>query len=79
MPGSTLCGIHESIVNYAGNAHPQPIVCTHEEASAAIAHGYAKVAGKPMACLVHSTVGLQHASMAIYNASAHRSHNGSEA
>lgn len=43
-------------------------MCTHEEASAAIAHGYAKVAGKPMACLVHSTVGLQHASMAIYNA-----------
>lgn len=68
MPGSTFRGIHESIVNYAGDVHPQLIVCTHEEASAAIAHGYAKVAGKPMACLVHSTVGLQHASMAIYNA-----------
>lgn len=68
MPGSTFRGIHESIVNYAGDTHPQLIVCTHEEASAAIAHGYAKVAGKPMACLVHSTVGLQHASMAIYNA-----------
>lgn len=68
MPGSTFRGIHESIVNYAGDTHPKLIVCTHEEASAAIAHGYAKVAGKPMACLVHSTVGLQHASMAIYNA-----------
>ncbi|MFM0667201.1 thiamine pyrophosphate-binding protein [Paraburkholderia sediminicola] len=68
MPGSTFRGIHESIVNYAGDTHPQLIVCTHEEASAAIAHGYAKVAGKLMACLVHSTVGLQHASMAIYNA-----------
>lgn len=68
MPGSTFRGIHESIVNYAGDKQPQLIVCTHEEASAAIAHGYAKVAGKPMACLVHSTVGLQHASMAIYNA-----------
>lgn len=68
MPGSTFRGIHESIVNYAGDRHPQLIVCTHEEASAAIAHGYAKVAGKPMASLVHSTVGLQHASMAIYNA-----------
>lgn len=68
MPGSTFRGIHESIVNYAGDTHPQLIVCTHEEASAAIAHGYAKVAGKPMACLVHSTVGLQHASMGIYNA-----------
>jgi thiamine pyrophosphate-dependent acetolactate synthase large subunit-like protein len=68
MPGSSFRGIHESIVNYAGNVHPQMIVCTHEEAAAAIAHGYAKVAGKPMACLVHSTVGLQHASMAIFNA-----------
>jgi acetolactate synthase-1/2/3 large subunit len=68
MPGSTFRGIHESIVNYAGNRKPELIVCTHEEASAAIAHGYAKVAGKPMACLVHSTVGLQHASMGIYNA-----------
>jgi thiamine pyrophosphate-dependent acetolactate synthase large subunit-like protein len=68
MPGSTFRGIHESIVNYAGNTRPELITCTHEEASAAIAHGYAKVAGKPMACLVHSTVGLQHASMAIYNA-----------
>ena len=68
MPGSTFRGIHESIVNYAGNSRPELITCTHEEASAAIAHGYAKVAGKPMACLVHSTVGLQHASMAIYNA-----------
>src|SRR2546430_11936534 len=39
-----------------------------EESSVAIAHGYAKAAGKPMGVLAHSTVGLQHASMAIYNA-----------
>jgi thiamine pyrophosphate-dependent acetolactate synthase large subunit-like protein len=68
MPGSTFRGLHESIVNYGGNKSPELIVCAHEEASAAIAHGYAKVAGKPMACLVHSNVGLQHASMGIYNA-----------
>ncbi|MEQ5842969.1 thiamine pyrophosphate-binding protein [Paraburkholderia acidicola] len=68
MPGSTFRGLHESIINYGGNRAPQLIECTHEEISAAIAHGYAKVAGKPMACMVHSTVGLQHASMAIYNA-----------
>ena len=68
MAGSSFRGIHESIVNYGGNRDPQLIVCAHEEASAAICHGYAKVAGKPMVCLVHSTVGLQHASMAIYNA-----------
>jgi acetolactate synthase I/II/III large subunit len=33
-----------------------------------MAHGYAKVEGKPMLNLVHATVGLQHASMAVYNA-----------
>jgi thiamine pyrophosphate-dependent acetolactate synthase large subunit-like protein len=68
MPGSTFRGLHESIVNYGGNRSPELITCVHEEISAAMAHGYAKVAGKPMACLVHSNVGLQHASMAIYNA-----------
>ena len=65
-PGSSFRGLQESLQSYDGA--PRMIVCTHEEISAAICHGYAKVAGKPMACLVHSNVGLQHASMAIYNA-----------
>ena len=68
IPGSSFRGLHESIVNHGGDKAPQLITCVHEEISAAIAHGYAKAAGHPMACLVHSTVGLQHASMAIYNA-----------
>jgi acetolactate synthase I/II/III large subunit len=34
----------------------------------AIAHGYAKAKGAPMAAVVHDIVGLQHASMAIFNA-----------
>ena len=33
-----------------------------------MAHGYAKIEGKPMLVMAHGTVGLQHASMAIYNA-----------
>ena len=33
-----------------------------------MAHGYFKVEGKPLMTLCHGTVGLQHASMAIYNA-----------
>ena len=33
-----------------------------------MAHGYAKIEGKPMMIMAHGTVGLQHASMAIYNA-----------
>ena len=68
MVGSTFRGLHESIVNYGGNTDPELIVCVHEEISVAAAHGYYKVAGAPMACMLHGTVGLQHASMAIYNA-----------
>src|SRR6202034_2130472 len=45
----------------------------HEEQSVAMADGYAKIEGKPLAVMAHSTVGLQHASMAIYNAYAGRS------
>ncbi|MDB5776281.1 MAG: thiamine pyrophosphate-binding protein [Herbaspirillum sp.] len=68
MTASSLRGLQESLCNYGGNKAPEMIVCCHEEAAVAIAHGYAKMAGKPMAAMVHAVVGLQHASMAIYNA-----------
>jgi len=67
-PGSSFRGLHESIVTYGGNRAPEFLTCLHEESSAAIAHGYAKIALKPMAFLAHGTVGLQHAAMAVYNA-----------
>ena len=67
-PGSSFRGIHESIINYGGNRLPEFITCCHEESSVAMAHGYFKAEGKPMAVLCHGTVGIQHASMAIYNA-----------
>lgn len=67
-PGSTFRSIIDSIVNYGGNHRPEVIQCLHEEISVAIAHGYAKAAGKPMVAITHDLVGLQHASMAIYNA-----------
>ena len=67
-PGSSFRSLHESTVNYGGNQKPELITCMHEESAVAIAHGYAKAAGKPMAVYVHGTVGLQHAAMAIYNA-----------
>lgn len=72
MPGSTFRGIHESIINYGGNSKPELYSALHEEISAAMAHGYAKMSGKPMCIIVHNTVGLQHASMGIYNAYADR-------
>jgi thiamine pyrophosphate-dependent acetolactate synthase large subunit-like protein len=67
-PGSSFRGIHECLVNYGGNRAPEFITCCHEESSVAMAHGYFKAEGKPMAVMVHGTVGLQHAAMAIYNA-----------
>ncbi|OAP55184.1 hypothetical protein AYL99_10884 [Fonsecaea erecta] len=66
-PGSSYRGLHDSLVNYNGNT-PQMIVCLHEEHTVAVAHGYSKVTEKPMLAAVHANVGLQHASMAIYNA-----------
>src|SRR6266850_327058 len=67
-PASSFRSLHESIVNYGGNRKPEFLTCMHEESSVAMAHGYAKAAGKPMAVLAHGTVGLQHAAMAVYNA-----------
>src|ERR1700738_3176540 len=67
-PASSLRGIHESLINYGGNRMPEFLTCTHEEAAVAMAHGYFKIAGKPLMTMCHGTVGLQHATMAIYNA-----------
>ena len=68
MCASSFIGIHESIINYAGNKNPESITCTHEEISVAMANGYAKIEGKPVLVCAHATVGAQHAAMAIYDA-----------
>ena len=67
-PGATYRGLHDSLVNYGSNRAPELILTTHEEIAVAMAHGYAKARGAPMAAVVHDIVGLQHASMAIFNA-----------
>ena len=67
-PGSTFRALQESFINYGQNKRPEWLTCMHEEVAVGMAHGYAKVAGKPMAAIVHGTVGTQHAAMAIYNA-----------
>ncbi len=67
-PGASFRGLHDSVVNHLGNADPRMLLCLHEEHAVAIAHGYAKVTGQPLAVAVHSNVGLMHATMAIYNA-----------
>jgi acetolactate synthase-1/2/3 large subunit len=69
-PGSSFRGIHDSLVNYESGRKPNPemVLCCHEEIAVAVAHGYFKATGKIMPAIVHNVVGLQHASMAIYNA-----------
>ncbi|HUK05149.1 MAG TPA: thiamine pyrophosphate-binding protein, partial [Burkholderiales bacterium] len=65
---SSYRAIHESLINYGGNRMPEFLSCMHEESAVGMAHGYFKVAGKPLMTLCHGTVGLQHATMGIYNA-----------
>ena len=67
-PGSSFRGLHESVINYGGTKNPEFITCLHEESAVGMAHGYAKIEGKPLLVFAHGTVGLQHASMAVYNA-----------
>ena len=67
-PASSFRALHESLINYGGNKKPEFLTCTHEESAVAMGHGYFKIAGKPLLTLCHGTVGLQHASMAVYNA-----------
>jgi len=67
-PGSTFRGLHDSIVNYGGNESPEVILCNHEKIAVQMAHGYSKVAGKPLLVACHDTVGLLHATNAIYYA-----------
>ena len=66
-PGASIRGLHDSLVNPPGNA-PELVLAMHEEIAVAIAHGYASATGRPMAVGLHDTVGLLHASMAIFNA-----------
>jgi acetolactate synthase I/II/III large subunit len=67
-PAHSFRGLHESLIDHGGNQRPELLLCLHEEIAVAMAHGYFKIAGKPMIALMHGSVGLQHAAMAIYNA-----------
>ena len=63
---SSYRGLHEAILNH-GNNKPEIITCVHEDIAVHMGQGYAKIAGTPIAMACHGTVGLQHATMAIYN------------
>ncbi len=65
---SSFRGLHEAVINYGKNVKPEILTCNHEEIAVAMGHGYAKMEGKPLAMICHGVVGLQHATMAMYNA-----------
>ncbi len=67
-PGASYRGFHDSLVNHLGNENPGILLCLHEDHSVAIAHGYARVTGEPMACVLHANVGLLHGMMGLFNA-----------
>lgn len=69
-PGSSFEGLQESIINHGEppNSMPEFITALHEESAVDMASGYARAEGRPMATLLHGTLGLQHATMAIYQA-----------
>jgi thiamine pyrophosphate-dependent acetolactate synthase large subunit-like protein len=67
-PGASYRGLHDSLVNHLGNENPSMVLALHEDHAVSIAQGYAKATGEPMACVLHSNVGLMHGMMGLYNA-----------
>ncbi len=65
---SSFRGLHEAVLNHGNNTKPEIITCAHEEIAVHMGQGYAKIEGKPIAMACHGVVGLQHATMAMYNA-----------
>src|SRR3974390_2439486 len=65
---SSFRGLHEAVINYGKNVRPEILTCNHADIAVAMGHGYAKMEGKPLAMICHGVVGLQHATMAMYNA-----------
>jgi len=67
-PGATYRGLHDSVVNYAGDKSPQFVLCNHENIALSLASGYGIAAGRPMGAVVHNIVGLLNAANGIYSA-----------
>ena len=69
-PGASFRGLHDSLVNRVGA--PEIILVPHEKLAVNIAHGFAKASGRPMAAILHDTVGLLHGALGILTAALDR-------
>ena len=67
-PGASYRGLHDSLVNYLGNTQPELLLCVHEESAVALAHGYARVTGRPGVCAVTAGPGVTDVVTAVANA-----------
>src|SRR6266542_1779965 len=65
-PGSEWSPVWEYLAKpYPAGEIPVYLSSRHEEIAVAMASGYAKVSGKLAAVMIHTTVGVQHATMAL--------------
>lgn len=63
-PGASISGLHESLERSSMSLH----LALHENVALAVADGYSRVTGKPMAVILHNLVGLQSGTMGVFNA-----------
>ena len=69
QPGASYRGLHDSLVNQLGNERPQMLLCLHEESRGRDRAWLGQGGGASRwLAIVHSNVGLMHATMAIFNA-----------
>jgi benzoylformate decarboxylase/acetolactate synthase-1/2/3 large subunit len=69
-PGASFRGLHDSLV--FGAEAPEMILVPHEKLAVNVAHGYAKASGRPMAAILHDTVGLLHGALGVFHAALDR-------
>jgi len=66
--GTDFPPIIEAIAQIGDDDGPTPMVIPHENVAVSMAHGYAMVAGKPLAVMLHVNVGTSNAICALTNA-----------
>jgi len=66
--GTDFPPIIEAIAQAGDDDAPQALVIPHENVAVSMAHGYAMVAGKPLAVMLHVNVGTSNAICALTNA-----------
>ena len=66
--GTDFPPIIEAIAQAGDDDVPQALVVPHENVAVSMAHGYAMVAGKPLAVMLHVNVGTSNAICALTNA-----------